>query len=149
MLVHAWCESSGAFDRLLPLLPAWVCAHTFDLRGHGRADKPDVGYRLADVAADVVGVLDALDLPDAVLLGSSSGGYVAHQVAVTAPERVRGLAMLGSPYSLAGRPPFADAVEALRDPIDPDWVPGRLLHGHPAKSAGHRRRAGAGDVGGA
>ncbi|MEO5853726.1 MAG: alpha/beta hydrolase [Nocardioides sp.] len=122
LLVHAWCESSRAFGRVLPRLPSWVRAHTIDLRGHGHADKPPDGYRLEEVAADVVAALDILGLSAAVLVGASSGGYVAHQVAVSAPTRVRALALIGSPYSLAGRPPFADAVDALRDPIDPAWV---------------------------
>lgn len=67
-------------------------------------------------------LLDVAGLPSAVLLGSSSGGYVAQQVAVNHPERVDGLVLVGSPRTLQGRAPFADQVEALRDPVDPAWV---------------------------
>ena len=122
LLVHAWCEAAGSFDRMLPHLPRWAAVHAIDLRGHGGADKPADGYALADVAADVVAVLDALGLEQAVLVGSSSGGYVAQQVAASWPERVTGLALIGSPATLASRPPFADEVAALTDPLDPAWV---------------------------
>lgn len=122
VLLHGWGETHGEFSRLLPLLPATVRAVAPDQRGHGASDRPQDGYALQDHAADVVALLDVLDLPSAVLLGSSSGGYVAQQVAVDHPERVLGLVLVGSPRSLQGRAPFADAVEELRDPVDPAWV---------------------------
>jgi rifampin ADP-ribosylating transferase len=122
VLLHAWGESLGCFDRLLPLLPATIHAVAMDQRGHGAADKPADGYSLVDLADDVVACLDAVGLSSAVLLGSSSGGYVAQQVAVRAPDRVSGLVLVGSPRSLRGRPSFADEVDRLTDPVDRAWV---------------------------
>jgi len=122
VLLHAWGESRRSFDRLLPLLPHTIHAVAMDLRGHGDADKPAAGYSLAEVAADVAAFMDAAGVPSAVLLGSSSGGYVAQQVAVTSPHRVTGLVLVGSPRSLQGRPPFADEIDQLTDPVDAAWV---------------------------
>ena len=122
VLLHAWGESRRSFDRLLPLLPRTIHAVAMDLRGHGDADKPAAGYTLAEVAADVAAFMDAAGVPSAVLLGSSSGGYVAQQVAVTNPHRVTGLVLVGSPRSLQGRPPFADEIDQLTDPVDAAWV---------------------------
>jgi rifampin ADP-ribosylating transferase len=93
-----------------------------DQRGHGGSEKPAEGYSLAGLASDVTAFLDALSVPAAVLVGSSSGGYVAQQVAVSSPERVRGLVLVGAPRSLRGRPSFADEVDRLTDPIDRAWV---------------------------
>jgi rifampin ADP-ribosylating transferase len=93
-----------------------------DLRGHGEADKPPTGYALTEVADDVVAFMDAVGLASAVLLGSSSGGYVAQQVAVNHPLRVTGLMLVGSPRHLQGRPIFADQVDELSDPVDAAWV---------------------------
>ncbi|WP_027344634.1 alpha/beta fold hydrolase [Hamadaea tsunoensis] len=122
VLLHAWGESARSFDRLLPLLPpAWHVV-AMDQRGHGAADKPPAGYALADLAEDVEAFLEALNLPPAVLVGSSSGGYVAQLVAVRSPERVRGLVLAGTPRSLRGRAPFADELDRLTDPVDPAWV---------------------------
>jgi pimeloyl-ACP methyl ester carboxylesterase len=126
VLLHAWGESLGSFDRLLPLLPATIRAVAMDQRGHGAADKPADGYTLVDLADDVVAFLDAVGLTSAVLLGSSSGGYLAQQVAVRAPNRVDGLVLVGSPRSLQGRPPFADEVDRLTDPVDRAWVTASL-----------------------
>ena len=122
VLLHAWGESWRSFDRLLPLLPGTIHAVAMDLRGHGDADKPATGYSLAEVAADVVALMDAVGIPSAVLLGSSSGGYVAQQVAITSPHRVAGLVLVGSPRSLQGRPPFADEVDQLTQAVDAAWV---------------------------
>jgi pimeloyl-ACP methyl ester carboxylesterase len=126
VLLHAWGESLGCFDRLLPLLPATIHAVAMDQRGHGGADNPADGYTLLELADDVVAFLDAVGLTSAVLLGSSSGGYVAQQVAVRAPDRVDGLVLVGSPRSLRGRPPFADEVDRLTDPVDGAWVTASL-----------------------
>jgi len=122
LLLHAWAESRHSFARLVPLLPAWLRTIAVDLRGHGDADKPATGYGLPSLAADVVAAMDRLDLPSAVLVGSSSGGYVAQRVAVDAPRRVTALVMAGAPRDLRGRPPFADEIAALEDPVDPEWV---------------------------
>ncbi len=122
LLLHAWGESLRCFDRLMPLLPGTIRALAIDQRGHGDSDKPADGYALADFADDVTAFLDAMGLSRAVLVGSSSGGYVAQQVAVSSPERVRGLVLVGAPRSLHGRPAFADEVDRLTDPLNRAWV---------------------------
>ena len=122
LLLHAWAGSRRSFARLLPLMPPSVHAAAVDLRGHGDADQPPTGYDLATLAGDVVASLDALGIDRAVLVGASSGGYVAQQVAVTHPDRVAGLVLAGSPRDLRGRAPFADELEQMPDPVDPAWV---------------------------
>lgn len=121
LLLHAWGESRRSFDRLRPLL-AGCRVYAPDLRGQGEADKPGAGYSLAEQAEDAAAILDALDVPQAAVVGSSSGGYVAQQLAVVHPEKVAALVLVGSPLSLHGRPAFADKVEALSDPLDEAWV---------------------------
>lgn len=122
LLLHPWGESLRCFDRLIALLPPSLRVLSLDQRGHGGAEKPVGGYELASFAADVVAFMDAAGLDAAVLVGSSSGGYVAQRVALDSPGRVSGLVLVGSPRSLRARPPFADDVERLTDPVDPVWV---------------------------
>jgi pimeloyl-ACP methyl ester carboxylesterase len=122
LLLHAWVESSACFDRLLQAVPPTLRVFAMDQRGHGNADKPADGYGLVNFADDIEAFMDAVGLQSAVLLGSSSGGYVAQQVAVQVPHRVRGLVLVGAPRSLQGRPAFADEVDRLTDPVDPSWV---------------------------
>lgn len=106
VFLHGWGESAGAFDRVLPHLPRQLRAFAFDQRGHGGATKAQSGYRLAGAASDVRAFLDALDLASAVLVGSSSGGYIAQEVAASYSDRVSPLVLVGAPRSLQGRAPF-------------------------------------------
>jgi rifampin ADP-ribosylating transferase len=126
LLLHAWGESLRCFDRLTPSLPDSFRVLAIDQRGHGQADKPADGYDLQSLAVDIEAFMDAVGLPSVVLVGSSSGWYVAQQVVVQIPSRVSGLVLIGSPRSLRGRPPFADEVDALTDPLDPVWARGFL-----------------------
>ncbi|WP_269938913.1 alpha/beta fold hydrolase [Arthrobacter sp. HY1533] len=121
LLLHAWGESGRSFDRLVPLLRGFRILAP-DLRGQGGADKPDGGYSLAGQAEDAAAILSALGVPRAFVLGSSSGGYVAQQLAVMHPGMVAGLVLVGAPQTLNGRPGMAAEVEALADPISEDWV---------------------------
>lgn len=122
LLLHAWGESRRTFDRLLPLLPVTIHGVALDQRGHGDAGKPKVGYSLRHFAEDVLTFMDTVGISSAVLVGSSSGGYVAQQVALTSPHRVAGLVLIGSPRDLQERPSFADEIDRLTDPIDAAWV---------------------------
>lgn len=122
LMIHSWLASRRSFVAVLAALAGRVRVVAADLRGHGGADKPPTGHDLASLAADVVATLDAVAIDQAVLVGASSGGYLAQQVAVTSPDRVAGLVLAGSPLALHGRPPFADRLEAMTDPLDPDWV---------------------------
>lgn len=121
LLLHAWGESRRSFDRLLPGLTGFR-VYAPDLRGQGEADKPAEGYTLAEQAEDASAIMEAAGLDAAFVLGSSSGGYVAQQLAAGHPERVSALVLVGSPLSLQGRPDFAHEVDQLADPIDEDWV---------------------------
>jgi rifampin ADP-ribosylating transferase len=122
VLVHAWGETHRSFDRLAELLPNDLRVLAPDQRGVGQSDKTAVGYRLEDAAADLVGVLDALEVPAAWIVGTSSGGYVAQQLAVSHQERVLGLVLVGAPRSLAGSDRFGEILEAFGDPVTADDI---------------------------
>ena len=123
VLLHAWLDSRRCFDQLLAVLPERIHAFAFDQREHGDAAKPADGYGLRDFAGDIGAFMDAVGLEAAVLVGASSGGYVAQRFAVDDPGRTLSLALLGSPRSLRGpRPPFADELATLEDPIDAAFV---------------------------
>ncbi len=67
-----------------------------DMRGHGRSDKPRGPYSVPMMAADVNGLLDALEIPAANIVGLSMGGMIAFQMAVDSPERVRSMTIVNS-----------------------------------------------------
>jgi 3-oxoadipate enol-lactonase len=78
-----------------------------DLRGMGQSDAPDLGYSMNIYAADLVGILDALDIETVVLCGLSMGGYIAFEFLRHWRSRVRGLVLVDT---RAG----ADNAEARR-----------------------------------
>ncbi|MBM4278617.1 MAG: alpha/beta fold hydrolase [Deltaproteobacteria bacterium] len=63
----------------------------FDNRGAGRTDKPAMDYSIRLFADDTAGLMEALDIKKAHILGVSMGGYIAQELTINYPERVRSL----------------------------------------------------------
>lgn len=105
-----------------------------DQRGAGQSSKPADGYALTDGASDVIALIDALEIDSCWLIGTSSDGYLAQQVAVDHPDRVRGMVLVGSPSNLQWPLPvsLAEALSSFHDPVtraDIDALQGALpLH---------------------
>lgn len=78
----------------------------------------DVPYSLADMAADSVGLLDALSIEQAHIVGASLGGAVAQLIAATYPQRILSLTCLMSTSSHPDLPPPTPAAsQALFAPL--------------------------------
>lgn len=77
----------------------------YDCRGQGRSAKPAGPYRIERHAADLLGLVDALAIERADVVGLSNGGAIAMTFAASHPERVRRLALVDT---------FAYADAALR-----------------------------------
>jgi pimeloyl-ACP methyl ester carboxylesterase len=79
--------------------------------------KPDVPYTLDDMAADSAGLLDALDIPRAHVVGASMGGMIAQMVAANHPEKVLSLVSVMSTTGNPALPPARpEAMAALTTP---------------------------------
>jgi pimeloyl-ACP methyl ester carboxylesterase len=87
-----------------------------DARGHGQSDKPHdpAAYDLSLRAADVVAVLDDLEMQAASFLGYSMGGWIGFGLAKRFPQRFNS-------FILGGAHPYAENTQAIRDrmPTDP------------------------------
>lgn len=95
LLIHGLGSSTRDWESQVAAFSRDFRVITFDLRGHGRSDKPRGPYSIGLLAEDTLALLQALDI-SAHLVGLSLGGMVAFQVAVDAPERVRSLTIVNS-----------------------------------------------------
>jgi pimeloyl-ACP methyl ester carboxylesterase len=75
-----------------------------------RGETPSVPYRLSDMAADTVGLMDALGIEAAHLAGMSMGGMIAQTIAFANPERVLSLTSIMSSSGRPGLPGPRDDV---------------------------------------
>ena len=64
---------------------------TFDRRGTGRSASPSGDWTIADFAADLKGLLDALEIDKAIIAGASLGGVIACQFGLDYPDRALAL----------------------------------------------------------
>jgi pimeloyl-ACP methyl ester carboxylesterase len=124
ILLHGFTDSWFSFSRVLPLLPRELRVIAPDLRGHGDSERPTDGYRITDHADDVIRLMDALDVPKAVVVGHCLGSFVARRVYTLAPDRVARLVLLAA-GPVAGNDvitSLAAAVNVLTDPVDESFV---------------------------
>ena len=68
----------------------------FDNRGTGLSDKPTSGYALSNMANDVIGLMDHLDIPRANVVGYSMGGAIAQELVCRHPDRVLSLVLVAT-----------------------------------------------------
>jgi non-heme chloroperoxidase len=119
-------DSWRSYQPILGLLPYGIRAIAVSQRGHGESGKPETGYSVEDFAADVVPLLDALDVERAVLAGHSGSCLVARKVALDHPDRVAGLLLEASPTTLREDAQLLRFVETvvtdLDDPISSDFA---------------------------
>ena len=77
--------------RQVPDLSKYFKVLIFDNRGSGRTEKPVMDYSIRLFADDTAGLMEAHDIKKAHILGVSMGGYIAQELTINYPERVRSL----------------------------------------------------------
>jgi len=126
LLLHGLSDSWHSFELVLPHLPSTIRAFSLSQRGHGDSDRPEEGYQVKDLAADVKAFLDALDIPKAVILGHSLGSAVAQRFVIDYPERTLGLVVTGAFYNMTKSPVLKElsdsVIPQLSEPVDPDFI---------------------------
>ncbi|GAA2795642.1 alpha/beta hydrolase [Kitasatospora sp. CM 4170] len=91
VLLHPGVGDSTVWDPILPALTARHRVIRYDVRGYGRSPAPTVAYSQVE---DLASVLDHFGLERVVLVGSSMGGATSISLALEAPARVAGLALV-------------------------------------------------------
>jgi pimeloyl-ACP methyl ester carboxylesterase len=98
LLLHAAMGSSRRWFRWVPRLARRFRVVRMDLRGHGHSQKPrpEEPFSLDQLVGDAARLIDILGCGGAHVVGNSAGGYVAQQLAIRQPEKVKTLALYGA-----------------------------------------------------
>jgi len=124
ILLHGYTDSWFSYSRVLPFLSPTYHTYALSQRGHGDSEQPPSGYTMPDFSADVIAFMDALGLPQVTLVGHSMGSLVAQEVALTAPERVTRLILIGSATNMRSADvlQLQQEVNALEDPVPAEFA---------------------------
>jgi len=123
LLMPGLTANAHSFDGLIAAgLAERMRVLALDLRGRGLSDKPDAGYSMADHAADVLGLMDALELDRIVLGGHSFGGLLTYHMAASHPDRVESCVVIDAPAEVDDT--ILDQIKPSLDRLDmvlPSW----------------------------
>lgn len=133
-----------------PQMEALSRAHrviALDTRGHGSSPVPPPPYSISDLGADVIALLDRLEIRRASYVGLSIGGMVGIWLGANAPDRLERLVLM---CTSAYAPPAsrwydriaavrgAGSTEAIADAVVERWFTPDWAREHPAQVAAHR-----------
>ena len=104
VFIHGLGSSTRDWEYQIPEFSKQYQVIAIDLRGHGQSEKSDGPYTIPMFAADLAGLLQALDIPSAHIVGISLGGAVAFQFALDHPAMVKTLTIVNSAPTLGGTP---------------------------------------------
>ena len=114
VLLPGWPQHWWAWRKVIPALAKEHRVYAPDMRGFGWSDAPPGDYAKEGLAADVVLLLDALELERCTLVGHDWGGFTSWLTALRAPERLDRLVALAinNPFELPPPSPRLVAMAA-------------------------------------
>lgn len=110
------------WHKMVPYLAEQFRVISFDNRGVGQTEKPAGPYTAQMLAADTAGLLEALSIEKAAIMGHSMGGFIAQAMALDFPEKVSELILcstnFGGPNHVPVTPEaFAVLSDTASDPL--------------------------------
>jgi pimeloyl-ACP methyl ester carboxylesterase len=116
VLLHgAFMTIKDNWGQLIPELSKTRKVIAIEMQGHGHTPFADRKLDVANLASDVVGVMDYLKVDSADVAGYSMGGSVAYQLIIQNPKRVTKLVIISSTYKSTGwRPEIAGAFKSMK-----------------------------------
>ncbi|KAA3622947.1 MAG: alpha/beta fold hydrolase, partial [Proteobacteria bacterium] len=117
------------WDRVAPAFEDSFFVIRYDKRGHGLSDAPPRPYRMDDHVADLIALMNACRVSEAIICGDSVGGLIAQAVAARDPARVRALVLCDTAAKIGDAPTWntriaaaeQGGVEALADGTMERW----------------------------
>ncbi len=116
LFLHGFPESWYSWrHQLAALAQAGYHAVAPDQRGYGQTDRPAEidKYTQLHLVGDIIGLLDALQEEQAVVVGHDWGGPVAWNAALMRPDRIRGVVGLSVPYMPRGAVSLLTAMRSI------------------------------------
>ncbi len=113
LLIHGLGYGRWGWAPLVPLLATRYQVVTFDNRGIGASAVAPGPYTAATMAGDALAVLDAAGIARAHVVGTSLGGMIAQELAITAPHRVDRLVLIASTPGATGGFPMPEVTVQL------------------------------------
>ena len=96
ILLHGLSDDLNLWAMTVPALSGKFRTIAFDLRGHGHSSKPDAPYTMQLLAGDLYGLMEALQIERAHIMGLSMGAAIAQLFATFHPEKSDRLVLLST-----------------------------------------------------
>ncbi|MEK5419285.1 alpha/beta hydrolase [Paenibacillus odorifer] len=141
VLLHGFCGSAEYWEQVIPVLSSGYRVIAPDLRGHGASEAPLGPYSIEQMADDVLGLLDSLEIAECIMLGHSLGGYITLSFAQRYASRLKGFGLIHStayPDSEEAKEKRLKSVSAIQNegitPFVDSFVPGLFAEATPSTS---------------
>lgn len=124
VLIHGYADSWYSFKGVMDFLPQNFAVFAPSLLGHGRSSKPKQEYSIQGYAADVVEFMRLMGIKRSAIVGHSMGTFVAQSIALSNPDSVSSLVLIGSAVTADNpvlRSVYNETLE-FKDPVPSDFV---------------------------
>lgn len=133
------------WDQVAPRFTERFCLIRYDKRGHGLSDCPPGPYTIRDHMNDLSGLLEVLQIKEAIFIGVSVGGMIALDYASCHPDRVKALVLCDTATKIGSAEGWNERIEAIRQggmvPIGKTilerWFTPEFLERRPADCQGY------------
>lgn len=130
VLLHGFPEFWGSWHAQIPVLAKYFTVVAPDLRGFGQSEKPRTGYEPAELAADIIGLIDAFAAGQrARIIGHDWGGEITWALCYLSPDKIDRVSILNSPHPSLLRKKLVTTAQLFMSwyvllimlPVLPDW----------------------------
>jgi len=117
VLSHSLASSMVMWRSQLELLESHFRILRYDMRGHGKSEATEGAYTLDQLAADVIGLLDALNIHFVHFVGLSIGGMIGQCLALDYADRLKSLTLCDTAPVITeeAKPLFEERLNRARD----------------------------------